>query len=253
MNYKIIAQRIKVGFGCIDVTPTFMDFCKGIPVQELPVPNGESIVPLINLLVRLPWNFSFASLDWHPWKPLFPQDHISFASRHKVEPFSEVPTSYGPQVAWPRHGMAGTPWAQLHPGINDVYFDMILRKGKEIDLESYSAFMYTNRKTTGLGEMIKARGVNLMIFAGLAFDYCVKYNALDSVLKFGFETWVVLDACRSTGIPEGSHEQAIAEMVDAGIRMVLMDDVIKLFQSIRPPEMEQLNMGKNYKYSNVAI
>jgi len=55
--------------GLIDIQPTFM------PGGELPVPDGESVVPVINRLLGI-FAHAFATQDWHP------PGHSSFASAH---------------------------------------------------------------------------------------------------------------------------------------------------------------------------
>ena len=37
--------------------------------------------------------------------------------------------------------------------------------------------------------------------AGLAYDYCVRYSAIDS-MRAGFETYVVEDACRAIAMED---------------------------------------------------
>ncbi len=56
--------------GLIDVQPTFM------PGGELPVAGGDTIIPVINRLLRQ-FHHAFATQDWHP------ANHASFASAHR--------------------------------------------------------------------------------------------------------------------------------------------------------------------------
>ena len=52
---------------------------------------------------------------------------------------------------------------------------------------------------TGLTGYLRERGLGRIFVAGLAYDYCVRYSAIDS-MRAGFETYVVEDACRAIGV-----------------------------------------------------
>ena len=60
---------------------------------------------------------------------------------------------------------------------------------------------------------------------GLATDYCVKFTALD-VAELGIETVLVEDACLGVDLAEGDIERAIAEMRDAGVRVIQSEDLV---------------------------
>src|SRR4051812_23533678 len=103
--------------GVVDVQPTFM------PGGELPVAEGEAIIPVVNqLLGRLA--HAFATQDWHP-----PQ-HTSFASAHAGrQAYDVIEMSYGKQVLWPDHAIAGTQNAAIHPLVDQSRIEAIIRKG----------------------------------------------------------------------------------------------------------------------------
>ncbi len=172
----------------IDVQPTFM------PGGELPVAGGDAIVPLINHLLRERFATAFATQDWHP------RGHLSFASAHPgATPFEVVTMPYGPQVLWPDHAVQGTGKAALHPALDQDRLQMILRKGSNRSVDSYSAFSENDRVTsTGLAGWLRARGVRRVFFCGLATDYCVSWSAEDAVAN-GFEAVLLEDACRGIG------------------------------------------------------
>ena len=73
---------------------------------------------------------------------------------------------------------------------------LILRKGMHPGVDSYSAFVEADGKTTGLAALLKARGIKRIFACGLATDYCVAFSALDARIA-GFETFVIEDACRA--------------------------------------------------------
>ena len=74
---------------------------------------------------------------------------------------------------------------------------LILRKGMHPGVNSYSAFVEADGKTTtGLAALLKARGVKRVFCCGLATDFCVAFSALDARAA-GFEAFVIEDACRA--------------------------------------------------------
>ena len=162
-----------------------------MPGGALAVDDGDTIVPLINALMRRFGNV-VVTQDWHP-----PQ-HASFSSRHPgTAPFDTKQLDYGEQTLWPDHCVQGTAAAALHPALATDLAFLILRKGMHAGVDSYSAFVEADGKTTtGLAALLKARGVKRVFACGLATDYCVAFSALDA-RKEGFETFVIDDACRA--------------------------------------------------------
>ena len=95
---------------------------------------------------------------------------------------------YGPQILWPDHGVAGTPNAALHAGLPQAAIQMVLRKGTNRDLDSYSAFFENDRSTpTGLGGYLRERGLTHVLLAGLAM-----VRALDLLVAHGIEFWIAV-------------------------------------------------------------
>lgn len=185
------------------------DFCPG---GKLAVAGGDEIVPLVN---KIKEGFSLVVLtqDWHP------QGHKSFASSHEGKaPFGTVEMPYGTQVLWPDHCEQGTAGADFHPGLRISPDDLLLRKGTNADIDSYSGF-FENDQTTRprfangetLADTLRARGIKKVVFVGLAYDFCVGWHALDA-RKEGFEAIVVKDATRSIAIPgtNGAPDTATA-------------------------------------------
>ena len=171
------------------------DFCPG---GALAVADGDAIIPGVNALAeRFP--FVVLTQDWHP------PDHRSFASNHPGGvPFASVAMPYGPQILWPDHCVAGTAGAAFHPGIAAGVLtraQLVLRKGCDPAIDSYSAFFENDRTTpTGLGGYLRERGVRRCLLAGLAYDFCVAYSAVDAV-RLGFEVVVVEELTRAIAVP----------------------------------------------------
>lgn len=178
--------------GLIDVQPTFM------PGGELPVPEGDAILPAIGRLAGPggPFRHAFATQDWHP------ADHLSFASQHPGSAaYDTVPMPYGPQTLWPDHGVQGSAHAAIHPAVPQGRVELVLRKGFRREVDSYSAFFENDRRTaTGLDSWLRARGVTRLFLAGLATDFCVAWSAEDAV-RLGFRVVLIEDACRGIGLP----------------------------------------------------
>lgn len=169
------------------------DFCPG---GALAVPEGDEIVPLVN---RLAQRFEHVILtqDWHPRR------HISFASSHPgTRPFDTIEVAYGTQTLWPDHCVQGTPGADLHPSLNVPHAELILRKGFRREIDSYSAFLEDDHKTaTGLAGYLRERGLKRLFLCGLAYDFCVRYSAIDGAAA-GFECIVIEDATRAVNLPQ---------------------------------------------------
>lgn len=189
-----------------------------IPGGQLPVPEGDLIVPLIN---RLGDRFKqvIIAQDWHP------PGHASFASSHPGrEPYEVIELPYGPQTLWPDHCVRATAGAELHKDLNLPHAQLIIRKGCNPDIDSYSAFLEADRKTTtGLAGYLKERGIDTLYLVGLALDFCVMFSALDARAA-GFNVFVVLDACRAIDL-DGSLAAAISRMQVAGVDLVSADQV----------------------------
>ena len=172
-------------------------------------------MPLIN---RLAERFQHVVLtqDWHP------AGQISFASTHGAEPFSVIQTSYGDQVMWPDHCVQGTPGADFHPLIQAgaaTRAELILRKGYNRAVDSYSAFFENDKTTsTGLAGYLRERGLKRCVFVGLALDFCVRYSAEDAVAQ-GFEAVVLVDATRAIDAA-GSGAEALNTLKALGVELL---------------------------------
>ena len=175
-----------------------------LPGGALGVPDGDAVAPLINRLAKLFKNVVLTQ-DWHP------DEHISFASTHGAKPLDIAQTSYGAQILWPDHCLQGSRGAALAEGLAIDHAFLVLRKGTNAEVDSYSAFKEADGKSsTGLADMLKAKGVTRVFACGLATDYCVAASALDA-RHMGFDTYVIDDACRAIDA-DGSLDAAWAQM-----------------------------------------
>jgi nicotinamidase/pyrazinamidase len=198
--------------GLVDVQPTFM------PGGELAVAEGDAVVPAINALLAH-FDHAFATQDWHP------AGHFSFASQHPGrQPFETIAAEYGEQVLWPDHALQGSANAALHPGLDLAKVEVIIRKGCDRAIDSYSTFFENDRRTaTGLDGWLRERGFRRIVLAGLATDFCVAWSAEDAV-RLGYEVAVVLDACRGIGVPladgRTTMDTALERLRGLGVRLL---------------------------------
>jgi nicotinamidase/pyrazinamidase len=197
-----------VSDACLVVVDVQNDF---IPGGALAVPRGDEVVAPINRLAARFENVVLTQ-DWHP------RGHASFASSHPGrKPFETIELPYGRQVLWPEHCVQGTSGAAFHRELNVTKAQLIIRKGHHRDIDSYSAFLEADRKTTtGLAGYLKERGFTKLYVCGLATDFCVAWTALDARAA-GFDTTVIEEASRAIDL-DGSLARAWADMTSAGVK-----------------------------------
>jgi nicotinamidase/pyrazinamidase len=208
-------ERIQPGDALL-VVDVQNDFCPG---GALAVPDGDAVVPVINRITRA-FPIVVATQDWHP------RGHISFASRHEGKnPFEVIEIQGTEQVLWPDHCVEGTPGADLHPELDATALRFVLRKGTNREVDSYSAFMENDGKTTtGLTGLLQELGAERIFVSGLAIDVCVRATALDG-RKAGFQVVVLEDACRAVDVPPGNLERALQEMRGRDVRILSADEL----------------------------
>jgi nicotinamidase/pyrazinamidase len=190
------------------------DFCPG---GKLAVTGGDEIIPIIN---KLSGKFEkiIATQDWHP------SNHMSFAVNHPgKKDYDVIDYNAIKQVLWPEHCVWGTRGAEFQPDLDIKNVNLIIRKGSNPWIDSYSAFRENDKKTiTGLHGYLKNLQIKENYLCGLALDYCVFYSAMDS-RKLGFETYVIIDATRGIDSPGGNIDRALEEMRKKGIKIINSD------------------------------
>ena len=185
------------------------DFCPG---GALEVPQGDAILRGINALMP-EFDAVVLTQDWHP------AAHSSFASSHEGrDPYEVITMPYGPQVLWPDHCIQGSIGAQFHPDLQTDRADLIIRKGYNPDIDSYSAFFENDHRTpTGLEGYLRTRGIERLTMVGLALDFCVNFSAVDAA-KLGFDVTVREELCRAIDL-DGSLARAREGMEEAGVTL----------------------------------
>ncbi|WP_309387375.1 nicotinamidase [Cerasicoccus frondis] len=174
----------------IDLNNDFM------PGGVLGAAGADEVLPVINQLAASEeYALVVATQDWHP------ADHVSFAQ-------------------WPPHCVAGTPGAELHPHLDDAHVDVVIRKGFDAHVDSYSGFYNEHGETNGLAELLRARRIEAVDIVGIATDYCVRATAIDAVTKAGFRTRVLLKGCRGVGLKPNDVPAALNAMREAGVVVI---------------------------------
>lgn len=193
------------------------DFCSG---GALEVREGEKVVPVINNLIDLfseSCNLIVATQDYHP------REHKSFASNSACKVGTVGDLNGLVQVWWPDHCVAGTAGSEFHGDLKKI--EHIVRKGQDIEIDSYSGFFDNGRlKSTELDTLLKSHEIKTLFIAGLATDYCVKYTVLDA-LHLGYEVYVIEDGCRGVNLSSEDSEKALNEMRDAGAKIIFSSNI----------------------------
>lgn len=177
--------------------------------------SHEIIAPIARLMPE--FETVICTQDWHP------ELHHSFAAAHRGQRVFDQMNLHGkPHTLWPIHCVQGTPGAAIHSVILNQHVTMVLRKGTNKLVDSYSAFRENygpegGRRFTGLGGFLLARGINEVFVCGLARDFCVKWTAHDAA-TMGFASRVLWDLTRSV-VPSNDHETE-RELKDAGVKII---------------------------------
>jgi len=158
-----------------------------MPGGGYPVPKGDEVIGPINRLIRHArkngWLLVF-SRDWHPEG----MDHC----------------------------VKNTEGAKFHHDLSVQPKDIIISKGEDTSDKHYSAF---NGDNISLLELLKKNNITNVYIAGLATDYCVLHTALDSVNN-GFNTTVIIDACRAVNKNGVTEKEALNNMESSGIKLI---------------------------------
>ena len=185
-----------------------------LPNGKLAVNQGNEIIPIINNLQKK-FDLIIATQDWHP------ANHKSFAANHKDKKEFEIIDLNGlPQVLWPIHCVQGTKGAELNSELNTDAISMIIRKGMDVETDSYSVFFDNDKRNkTGLHGYLKEHNVSEVYVCGLAADYCVYYTAKDAA-DLGYTVFYIENATKY--ISEGSYQKAKNELINLNVEFVEM-------------------------------
>ena len=118
---------------------------------------------------------------------------------------------------WPVHCVAGTSGADFHAALR--VDGPVIRKGSNGE-DGYSGFTMRDpvsgrERRTELAGLLSERGVERVVIAGLATDYCVRETALDA-RRLDYPTTVLTDAVRAVDLKPGDGERALSDLRAAG-------------------------------------
>jgi nicotinamidase/pyrazinamidase len=170
------------------------DFCAG---GALAVPGSDRVVNALNRHIEDAVAHGvtiYASRDWHP----------TVTSHFKPHG--------GP---WPVHCVQGTDGAAFHSDLRLPPTSIVVSKGEDPDSPGYSAF---DGRTSGgkqLLDDLQERGIDHLVVAGLATDYCVKQTVLEA-LAAGLSVTVLGDAIAGVDAEPGDSTRALQEMREKG-------------------------------------
>ncbi len=207
-------QLIRARTASIDVDPQ-KGFTPLLP-KELPVPNGDEIVPFLNKQAELA-SLRIGTKDWHP-------SNANWIATEEKPQFSPL-DGKNMDIAWNAHCIAGTKGAEFLDGLpKPEEYDFFVWKGMERDMHPYGSCYHDLEETlsTGLIEFLRSHAIEDIIVGGLATDYCVKTTAMQ-LKKANFNVIVNLAACR--GIAPDTVKTSIDEMKNMGI--VVVEDIMK--------------------------
>ena len=197
----------------VDVQPTF---CEG---GELAVEGGNEVAERIaDYVHRHAGDYAYMATtqDWHIEPGTHWSDHPDFVD------------------SWPKHGIAGSPGAELHPRIRELGIPHHFKKGQYS--AAYSGFEgiedntdriqsrqeFSEAKSSGptLAEALALAEVDQVDVVGIAESHCVKETALDAV-KQGYKVTVFGNL--TVPVSEDQGIEARKAMALAGIHLTLSD------------------------------
>lgn len=183
----------------VDVQNDFAD-----PGGGLSVRGGEQVVPVVNAEIERALEGGATVVytqDWHP----------------AVTPHFEKDGGI-----WPVHCVQETWGAAFHPDLRVERDSLVVRKGVD-GRDGYSGFSVRDPQSgdveaTRLESLLRERGVERVVIAGLATDYCVVETALDA-RRLGHPTSVLVGAIRGVDVQPGDGDRALERMREAGAEL----------------------------------
>jgi len=175
----------------------------GHPGGSLYVQDAEAIIePIADAIAaaRAAGGFVVYTQDWHP---------------------DETPHFADFGGLWPVHCVIDSNGAEMLPGV--PVDGPVVRKGSGPE-DGYSGFSVLHLPTgenrdTELSTILDENGIMAITVVGLAGDWCVKATAIDGV-RLGYQVTVPLALTRFVELNPGDTEAAVAQMREAGVRLI---------------------------------
>ena len=191
----------------VDAQNTFTPLCP----NELPVPQGETIVTELNQQAKLA-RLRLGSKDAHSPQAIW--------VANQQHPMMSPLAGDNVDCYWPLHAVPGSQGFALISGLpHPKDYDYFIWKGIEPDMHPYGACYHDHAKklSTGVIEYLLANKIKFIVIGGLALDYCVKTTALQ-LTQAGFV--VILNLAATRSIAAHTAAQALKEMRAAEIKII---------------------------------
>lgn len=172
-----------------------------LPGGNLAVPAGDEVIAPLNKYISFFTTMGlpvFATCDWHTL------DHCSFCDQGGL---------------WPPHCVAGTAGAAFPTALALPPGMQVISKADTSSQDAYSGF-----EGTPLNTLLQSAGVHRVFVGGLATDYCV-LNTVKDALRYGYATFVAVDAVRAVNIQPGDGERAMEEMLRLGAATISLEEI----------------------------
>lgn len=194
------------------------DFC---PEGALAVVDGDQVVNPLNSAFRYTRERSgltVATRDWHP----------------AVTPHF---ADYG--GVWPIHCVQDTPGAEIRQDLAVDNETVIISKGMG-QTDGYSAYEGEAIDGRTLAEIARPRTPRervTLVIGGLATDYCVLNTVLDATKQADavreaqqgvLDVYALTDAMRAVNINPEDEVNALAQMRDAGARLITTQEFMEM-------------------------
>lgn len=213
----------------VDAQRGFMPASEGDRLEmpgfgALGVAGGEKIVPRINKLTRAFYRSLYpiaTTQDWHP---------------EQTAHFSDEPNFID---TWPKHCVAGTPGADLHPdllvaqrtaGVTNFIKGTEPCASPQEDNSYSGALAYEHYTGLYLPDWLHQSGADHVYTVGLALGdgdehkLCVDSTAVD-LQDLGFDVTLVTDATEAV-LPE-NREKCLRNLARRGIRLMTTAEVLE--------------------------
>lgn len=172
-----------------------------LPGGSLAVPAGDEVIAPLNKYIALFTSKGlpvFATRDWHT------TDHCSFRDQGGL---------------WPPHCVVGTAGAAFSTALALPVEVQVISKADTPSKDAYSGF-----EGTPLNSLLQSAGIRRVFIGGLATDYCV-LNTVKDALRYGYVTFVAVDAVRAVNVQPDDGERAMEEMLRLGAIMICLEEI----------------------------
>jgi len=174
------------------------------PGGAVPVPEAESVVPVLNSYAR--WFAEahltvFVSRLWHP---VYSRQFASTVER------------------WPRYSIRDTPGAAFHPDLYLPEGAVILSHGMDPRGGGYSLFQSVDEDRQDFMTLLRCGGIRELYVGGLFVDDLIRLTVLDALGR-GLRVHLLTDAVR--GKDSAVLRAAVTEMITKGAIRTVYDDL----------------------------